>query len=205
MRKARWGFWLGFGVGCMLGVRWVARRGLRITPPWLAPLLTSRLRHVYRTPERLVALLNPQPSWCVLDLGCGNGAYTLPIAAQGCNVLAVDVQRAMLRALQQRLPRALSTSTHLCQASAERLPFRHAAFDAVVMIAVLPMTPRPAQVLREVRRVLKPGGVLVVSEEVFAPEYVPPSKTQRWLESAGFRVTRLERALLQYTVRSVAP
>ncbi len=205
MRSVRGWFALGVVVGWVIGLRWVARRGLRITPPWLAPLLTSRARLIYRAPSALIRLLAPQLGWRVLDLGCGNGVMTLPLAAEGCVVFALDVQQPMLRALQRRTPRALAARVFPCQAQASWLPFCDAAFDAVVMIAVLPMLPSPARALGEVRRVLKPGGVLVVGEEVFSPEYVLPTRTQRWLEEAGFRVERVQRAALQYLVRSRAP
>lgn len=194
-------FAFGALVGAALAVRWVTRSAGLITPPGLAPLLLDPLRMRYRNPSAVIQFANVQPDWIVLDLGCGNGAFTLELAKCVRIVHAVDVQPAMLEALERRLAHTNVPNVRLHLAPATHLPFDAETFDAVLMISVLPMLHDRATALGEVRRVLKPGGVLIVGEELIEPEYVSDSVTMRWVERAGFRLTKRDVNLLRYTLK----
>lgn len=192
---------LGAAIGATLAVRWVTRRAALITPPMFAPLLLSPLRMAYRPPSQLVRFLAPEPDWTVLDLGCGNGAFTLPLARSVRRVHAVDVQPAMVAALRERLRRARLDNVSAHVAPATRLPFGGHAFDAVLMISVLPMLHDRDAALREVYRVLKPDGVLIVGEEWIEPEYVGRRTVTRWVERAGFTLCARTANLMCYTLK----
>jgi 2-polyprenyl-6-hydroxyphenyl methylase/3-demethylubiquinone-9 3-methyltransferase len=106
----------------------------------------------------LVRALDPVAGRRVLDLGCGKGRFAGWLAAQGAEVVGLDRSAAML-GQAGGLPRVL--------ASARRLPFAAAGFDAVVAVEVLEHI-HPAAlagVLAEVQRVLRPGGVLAVIDK----------------------------------------
>lgn len=194
-------FALGFTLGAGLAVRWLTRRASLITPPAFAPLLLSPLRLRYRDPARMVRFAGIRPDWAVLDLGCGNGAFTLELAKRARVVHAVDVQPAMLKALERRLIRADAQNVCLHAAPATRLPFDDGSFDAVFMISVLPMLHDRDAALREVWRVLKPHGVLVIGEERIEPEYVSARTTTRWVEPMGFRWIARDANLLCFTLK----
>ncbi|BCX05032.1 MAG: hypothetical protein KatS3mg053_2970 [Candidatus Roseilinea sp.] len=189
--------------GAALAVRWVTRRATLITPPALAPLLLSPLRLAYRAPSQLIRFLAPQPGWVVLDLGCGNGAFTLPLARHVRRVHAVDVQPAMVEALRRRLRQEGLDNVVVHVAPATRLPFEAHTFDAVLMISVLPMLHDRSAALSEARRVLKPDGVLIVGEEWIEPEYVGWRTVMRWAESAGFALRAHTSNLMCYTLKLV--
>ena len=95
----------------------------------------------------------------VLELGAGTGllfpAYASP------PLVAVDVDAAALGRARRRDPRVA-----LVRADAEHLPFKEAAFDAVVDSLALCSVPDPVAALSEARRVLKPGGELRLLEHV---------------------------------------
>ncbi len=102
-------------------------------------------------------LLDPQPHEAVLDLGCGDGALTVELAARAAGVVAVDaspeqVAAARARGLDARVMRAeaLAAQTDL-----------HGAFDAVFSNATLHWVPDAAAAAEGIRRVLKPGGRFV--------------------------------------------
>lgn len=194
-------FVFGMAAGATLAVRWVTHRAALITPPVFAPLLLSPLRMTYRAPSQLVRFLDPQPGWTVLDLGCGNGAFALPLARHVRYVHAVDVQSAMVDALQRRLREARLDNLVAHVAPATQLPFDAHNFDAVLMISVLPMLHDRDAALREVRRVLKPDGVLVIGEEWIEPEYVGWRTVTHWAERAGFTLRARESNLLCYTLK----
>jgi ubiquinone/menaquinone biosynthesis C-methylase UbiE len=159
------------------------------TPLWARWLLHTRWRRYYRAPRRTLELLGIQPGMQVLELGPGSGLFTLEAARlvgdQG-RLVCVDLQMAMLRPLKQDIRVAGVTNVFLQAATAERLPLGDSRFDLVLAIAVLPMVPHKHQALLELCRVLKPGGLLAVSEELVETEYVPALLTRRWCWRAGF-------------------
>ena len=98
----------------------------------------------------------------VLDLGCGHGMAAVVLARQGARVAAIDLSGGYLLEAERR---ALANGVELAlaQADGERLPFADAAFDAVWGNAILHHLDLERG-LREVRRVLRPGGVAVFAE-----------------------------------------
>jgi SAM-dependent methyltransferase len=110
--------------------------------------------------------LMPRPGERVLDVGCGAGTAELILAALqpgGVHFVGVDLVHARLRDARQAM-RAQAVIAELATADAARLPFAPASFDAAFAVAVLQHVPRPRDVLANLRRVLRPGGRLVVAE-----------------------------------------
>ncbi|MDQ4116925.1 MAG: class I SAM-dependent methyltransferase [Actinomycetota bacterium] len=100
----------------------------------------------------------------VLDVGAGTGADLRHFRA-AARVVAAEPDPAMRRRLTARLDEA-RVPVEVSDAGAEALPFPDAAFDAVVFTLVLCTIPHPDRALAEARRVLRPGGRLVVLEHV---------------------------------------
>lgn len=104
----------------------------------------------------------------VLEIGAGTGA-NLPFYRNADSVTVAEPEAAMARRLARRVheqPRAIE----MLHAPAERLPVSDAQFDTVVSTLVLCTVPDQAVALREVRRVLKPGGTLLFLEHVRAED-----------------------------------
>lgn len=101
----------------------------------------------------VVDLLAPQAGESVLDLGCGDGALTLEIVRRGAHVVAVDSSPEMVVAARSNGLDARVVDGHA-------LPF-HSEFDAVFSNAALHWMIRPDEVIRGVRRALRPGGRFV--------------------------------------------
>ncbi len=98
----------------------------------------------------------------VLDLGCGHGMAAVVLARMGARVAAVDLSAGYVAEARRRA-RANGVNVVLAQADGERLPFADATFDAVWGNAILHHLDLE-RALREVRRVLRPGGVAVFAE-----------------------------------------
>jgi len=101
----------------------------------------------------------------LLDVGCGTGTLAAAAASRwpAVDIDAVDASGGML-AIAERVRAALEPAAarriRLAQAVADRLPFEDGSFDVVVSAFVLQLVPSRARALREMRRVLRPGGRL---------------------------------------------
>lgn len=118
-------------------------------------------------------LLNLQPRWRVLELGCGWGAITFSLAPMVASVVACDLNLERLRFLKARaLQDDVSNVQLLCAGDTARLPFADQEFDLVILSGVLEGVPlsrsgSPLAIqrafLREVARVLAPEGQLLLA------------------------------------------
>ena len=98
----------------------------------------------------------------VLDAGCGHGEYTVFALLAGASVWAFDYSAEMVEATRSRLERQGLQAQDLYQGSVTEIPHEDKSFDVVFCLAVLDHLPGDArtQALREMHRVLKPGGTL---------------------------------------------
>ncbi len=100
----------------------------------------------------------------VLEVGAGTGA-NLPLYPAGAHVVATEYDEDMTRQARKRLSKA-HAATRLLLADAQELPFDDATFDAAVGTLVFCTIAEPLLALGEVRRVLRPGGRLLLLEHV---------------------------------------
>jgi 2-polyprenyl-3-methyl-5-hydroxy-6-metoxy-1,4-benzoquinol methylase len=94
-----------------------------------------------------------------LDFGCGSGYLTVELARSGANATGIDVNPFVTTI---SIPEDLKGRLSYIQVSGESLPLPDGHFDVILASEVLPMLPDPAPFVREMRRVIKPGGRLVV-------------------------------------------
>lgn len=130
--------------------------------------------HPFITRERLRTILEPRVGERVLEVGCGTGYYSLEVASwigPSGRLDILDVQQAMLdHTLRAAAERGLSNLAPTL-ADARSLPFADRSFDAALLLGVLGEIPDQRAALRELRRVLKPDGRLIVGETVLDPHF----------------------------------
>jgi ubiquinone/menaquinone biosynthesis C-methylase UbiE len=134
----------------------------------------------------------------------GTGYYTLDVAdwvSPGGQLDILDVQQEMLDHTMRRASERALTNITSTRGDARRLPYSDATFDAAVLTTVLGEVPDQDIALRELARVLKPGGRLVVGELFGDPHWVSPRRLRRRAEAAGLTFDRRSGTPLGYFAR----
>jgi ubiquinone/menaquinone biosynthesis C-methylase UbiE len=160
--------------------------------------------HPLITRARLREALTPAAGERLLEVGPGTGYYSLPVAewlgSDGCLEI-FDLQSQMLEhtikaARERRLENVLAT-----QGDARSLPYPDDRFDGAFLVTVLGEIPDQPAALRELHRVIKAGGRLVVGELLGDPHWVRLSVLEQRAQSAGFRLERRIGSRLGYFAR----
>jgi len=130
----------------------------------------------------------------VLDLGAGTGFLTEGFLAAGARVIAVDPTEAMLIEQRRKFPEAVASRQLVLRlADAEAIPLPDGSVDAAVANMALHHVEDPPAAIREMTRLLRPGGVLVISDlDAHEHEILRTEQHDRWL---GFEREDLRRWL----------
>lgn len=167
----------------------------------------------------------------VIDVGAGPGGAALRLAQSGARVTAIDASAAMVKRIEQRA-RAAGVCVDARQMDAGHLGFADASFDAAISVFGIVLLPDAAGALREMRRVVRPGGCIAVvtwtepqSYELAAllnaaaddvwPErprtglpaqlrYREPQPFEQLFADAGLPAPRIERAVATLTATSAS-
>jgi ubiquinone/menaquinone biosynthesis C-methylase UbiE len=141
--------------------------------------------------ERLRTVLRPEPGERVLEIGVGTGYYSLGVAesiAPGGSLELFDLQQEFLDHVMRAAAERGLDNLVPTRGDATDLPYADASVDAVLLTAVLGEIPDSAAALREIRRVLKPGGRLVVGELFGDPHFTTRASLARLGVVAGLRL-----------------
>lgn len=161
-----------------------------------------------RIQRKALERLKVVPGQRVLDLGCGPGDGAVRLTQQHAVAIGLDYSQGMLDAARKER----SLNGRLTRGDAGRLPFRDGAFDKIVCTNSFHHYPDHLGSLREMRRVLRPGGMLVlvdprqdnlfgrlaievIEERVFGLKEVRIFSIDRWhelLKDAGFSYARVD-------------
>jgi ubiquinone/menaquinone biosynthesis C-methylase UbiE len=160
--------------------------------------------HPLITRARLREILEPQPGERLLEIGPGTGYYTLELAGwvgeQG-TVEIFDIQQEMLdHTIRAARERGL-WNVNPTRGDAQQLGWDDDSFDAVVLVTVLGEIPDQDAALRQIARVLRPGGRLIVGELFGDPHMVTLGSLERRAEAAGLRFERRVGPKLAYFAR----
>jgi ubiquinone/menaquinone biosynthesis C-methylase UbiE len=144
--------------------------------------------HPIITRERLRAVLRPESGERLLEIGVGTGYYSLDLAewvAPAGTLELFDLQQEFLdHAMRAAADRGLENLVPT-QGDATALPYEDDSVDAVILTAVLGEIPDTAAALREIARVLRPSGRLVVGELFGDPHFTTLASLKRQGEAAG--------------------
>ena len=160
--------------------------------------------HPLITRDRLRSVLRPEPGERLLEIGPGTGYYSLDLAGwigpEGTLEL-FDLQQEFLDHVMRRAEERGLRNLVPTQGDATDLPYEDASIDAVVLTAVLGEIPDGAAALREIHRVLKPTGRLVVGELFGDPHFTTRSSLRRLGAAADLRSAESSGPWLGYFAR----
>ena len=108
--------------------------------------------------QAMVQAIDPRPGERILDVATGTGMVAVALAQRGAEVIGLDQSEAMLGAARARRPAELAHRITFVTGEAERLPFADDEFDALTFTYLLRYVDDPAATMRELARVVKPGG-----------------------------------------------
>ena len=159
-------------------------------------------REYEEQPSRAITALGIKPGHVVADVGAGSGYYTVRLAKQVGpfgRVYATDIQPEMIAFLQQRLARGRIDNVELVQATETNPRLPDGTFDLVLMVDVYHELSQPQEVLRRLRRALRPDGRLVLIEYRKESPWVPIREEHKMsveearmeLEAEGYRLDRV--------------
>ena len=156
------------------------------------------------SPAHLERLLAPRRGERMLEIGPGTGVYSIPIAkalGQDGSLDVLDVQQEMLDEVTAHARAAGVGNVTATRGDARTLPYSDDTFDAAYLVGVLGEIPDEARALRELRRVLKPEGRLVVGEVAIDPDFVRLGPLRERTGAAGFAFDRRQGNALSYLAR----
>lgn len=183
------------GLGALLGFKATLRAQHNLQPQPLPRQFAGLLDHPWRLqqmePAQVLDMIGITAGMTVLDLGCGTGLFTCPAAhmvgAAG-RVHGVDLQAAMLaRTAERTRSEGVDGWVSLHHCGAYDIPLPDDTVDSALLVSTLGEIPDKPAALNELRRVLKPGARLGITEEMYNPSFVLPHHVRQLAQEAGFQ------------------
>ena len=160
-------------------------------PTWLSWLV--ELDNPFTKTNRasvIIQRLDLRTGMNVLDVGCGPGRLTIPIAKQiGLDgvVIAVDIQIGMLQRVEAKAKAAQLHNIRFIHGGVGDGKLGHDQFDRALLVTVLGEIPDRKAALKDIFGALKPGGILSITEIIFDPHFQRLSTIRGLAASAGFK------------------
>jgi ubiquinone/menaquinone biosynthesis C-methylase UbiE len=181
------------GLALFVGVTWrfASRRHSLPCPAWLRWLV--ELDNPFTKTNRAASIiqhLDLEPGMAVLDVGCGPGRLTIPVARQvgpRGEVVAMDIQPGMLSRAREKAQAANLTNIRFLQAGVGEGKLGRNRFDRALLVTVLGEIPDRNGAMKEIFDALKPGGILSVTEIIFDPHFQGRRTVASLAGAAGFR------------------
>ena len=157
-------------------------------PSWFTLLIDNPVRRkLYQPPVKVIKRLKIKSGMTCMEVGPGKGSYIIEMAKQTSPgiVYAVDISENVIRRLKTRLAKKNIENVRPIVQNAANLDLPDNSIDRILSIACLPEIPNPINVLKEWKRVLKPSGIISLSEMFPDPDYPLRRTEKRWAEEAG--------------------
>ena len=191
--------WFGSIFAGMLSFFVIAQIIIRIGRRLHPEPMPARMAHVLRsparsklfgTPEQIVARAGVTPGMRVLEIGPGPGNFTVALArrvADQGSITCVEIQPGMIDMLHKLLSTERIDNVEVLQGDAQKLSFPAESFDMVFLATVVGEVPDARALFHQCARVLKPGGILAVTEQISDPDFHMPGSVRKLAKTAGLQ------------------
>jgi ubiquinone/menaquinone biosynthesis C-methylase UbiE len=182
---------------------WQRYKGTRACPYRWRWILDNLPRQVVHPLRSTVDGFHINRGRTVLELGPGPGYFTVEVARRlgpEGRLVCVDIQLKMIRALRRRLQREAVANALPLVGNALALPLAGRSLDCAFLVTVLGEVPDRLKALAELRRVLKPGGILSITESLPDPDYQFPDVVRDLCRASGFRLLEHHRRFFGFTM-----
>lgn len=172
-------------------------------PAYMVDFIDNPLRRKIQPPSEMPLRHGIEPGMRVLEVGPGNGTYTVDTARRignTENLITVDIQLDVIKRVKKRANSEELTTLEGLIADVHRLPFSDGVFNAIYMIAVIGEIPKPEKAMQEFFRILTPSGTLAFSEILIDPDYPLARTLTKWAAQAEFRVKEKQGNFFTYTL-----
>jgi ubiquinone/menaquinone biosynthesis C-methylase UbiE len=181
---------------------WQRFSGHGVYPHELAFILDNPLRNLILPARRLVDRLHLCKASRVLEIGPGPGYFSAEVLKripQGQLVL-FDIQHEMLAKSRGKLGQTQHQNYVFVQGNAEALPFGPNTFDVVFLVTVLGEVVHPETCMARIAEVLRPGGLLSLTEQTGDPDALTEAALRQMGEHLGLRATEIKRFRSGFTL-----
>jgi ubiquinone/menaquinone biosynthesis C-methylase UbiE len=204
--------WIGLAIIGLVGSFLILHTIIRIIryyykfpmPEFAANIIDNPIRRRIQPPDVMPARHGIQPGMQVLEVGPGNGTYTLASAraiGDAGALITIDIEPKMIDRVNKRILQEGVQNIDARVGDVFDLPFDDGFFDLVYMIAVIGEIPTPVKAFHEFYRVLSAEGKLAFSELLMDPDYPRAETLINLARSAGFKLEHKEGSFFAYTLR----
>jgi CAAX protease family protein len=158
-------------------------------PHQMSFILELPLRRLLISPSQLADRLHLKADSRVLEVGCGSGVFSVEVARRvpDGHLELFDLQAEMLERARRKIQAAgLGKVVGYTQGDARRLAFARGSFDVAFLVAVLGEVPEPHKCLSALHRILRPDGLLSITEHLPDPDFSRLSTLRALVEDQGF-------------------
>jgi ubiquinone/menaquinone biosynthesis C-methylase UbiE len=177
-------------------------------PARLTWLIENPYMNAVAGPEKIFQRAGLEQGMKLLDVGSGPGRLALPasklVGAAG-EVVALDIQPGMLNKLKARADVMGIENIRLIHAAAGSGKTDEEYFDRAILVTVLGEIPNKLDALTEVKRALKPGGIMSITEVIPDPHFTGQKKVRSLCKDAGFEEMALFDTKLGFTINFIKP
>jgi ubiquinone/menaquinone biosynthesis C-methylase UbiE len=170
--------------------RLIKRYHSTATPGFMTRLLDNPIRRIIQKPKTIIKRLGLKPGMKMLEIGPGKGNYTREFAKAvlpGGKVYAVDIQESVVEYLKKKVEKENITNLIPQTGDVYNLKFEDNTFDVVFGMTVLPEIGDPVRALKEIRRIVKTGGIVSFVEAFPDPDYPRRNTEKKWAKEAGLK------------------
>ena len=173
-----------------------------VFPHQMAFTLLLPLRNIIFSPKKLIQRLELKSDMHVLEVGSGPGYFSVHVAknlSKGILVLA-DIQKEMLNKARKRLVRKKIFNTEYYLCNGYNFNFNQNYFDRIFLVTVIGEVENKELYFQEFYRILKPEGILSISELAGDPDKMNPDEVRSLAEKVGFSFYKFYGNKKNYTI-----